>query len=360
MGKILLLLLLLLLPLFLTAADPGMYVWNRQHNDGLKKAVTDYHKLSSGKIYYLAGELENTGKTVRIPLPAFAAPLRSVPVIRIHITHMKKSVPALTNEIAALYKPWSACGELQIDLDAPESKISYYKDLMLELRKCLPGVKLSATVLPCHLRHTTAFRELAKVCDYYVLQVHGLTKNKDGSWFILDEAIARTALDRADALQLPYKVALPLYSNTVERGKVIKPDLTLVADLARGREVIGFRLGVRGDPDALDLENALTLCRGKSYTPSLPLRWEEQEGGAWHLFIGNDGFFPENVTLELTWNKDFVITDQDTFNNAELSHDRQTLRLMLPPAGTEKPYLWIRCKGIDPAKTTPLTVQIKE
>ena len=33
---------------------------------------------------------------------------------------------------------------------------------------------------------------------------------------------------------------------------------------------------------------------------------------------------------------------------------------MLPPAGTEKPYLWIRCKGIDPAKTTPLTVQIKE
>ena len=352
--------LLLFLPFLLTAADPCLYVWNRQYDDALKEAVTSYYKTSSGKLYYLAGELENDGKTVRIPPPAFAEPERSVPVVRIHIAHMKKSVSALAGEVVALYKPWSACGELQIDLDSPESKIAYYKEFMLELRKRLPGVRLSATVLPCHLRHTDAFRELAKACDYYVLQVHGLTKNPDGSWFILDEAIARTALDRADALQLPYKVALPLYSNTVARGKVVKPDLALVADLARGREVIGFRLGVMGDRDALDLENALTLCRGKSYTPSLRLRWEEQEGGAWHLFIGNNGFFPENVTLELTWNKDLVLMDQDTFNNAELSHDRKTLRLMLPPAGTEKPYLWIRCKGIDPAKTTPLTVQIKE
>lgn len=359
MGKFLILLLSLLLsPLM--AADPGVYVWNRQHDEDLKKSVTSYYKKCSGKIYYLAGELENDGGTIRIALPPFADPVRSVPVVRIHIAHMKKTVSALAVEIAELYKPWSACGELQIDLDAPESKISYYKDLMLELRKCLPGVKLSATVLPCHLRHTAVFRTLAKACDYYVLQVHGLTKNKDNSWFILDETIARTALFRADLLHLPYKVALPLYSNVVEHGKVVKPDLTLVADLAHGREVIGFRLGAAGDMDVLDLESALTLCRGKCYTPSLLLRWEEQEGGAWHLFIGNKGFFPENIALEFTWHKDLVMMDQDTFNGAEWSPDRKTLRLLLPPAGTEKPYLWIRCKGIDPAKTPPLTVKIKE
>ena len=360
MGRILILLLSLLLPSLLMAAEPGMYVWNRQRSEALKKSVTNYHKSCSGKIYYLAGELENNGGTVRFALPSFADPVRSVPVVRIHIVHMKKTVSALAVEIAELYKPWRACGELQIDLDAPESKISYYEELMIELRKRLTGVKLSATVLPCHLRHTADFRKLAKACDYYVLQVHGLTRKKDGSWFILDETTARTALFRADLLRLPYKVALPLYSNVVEHGKVVKPDLELVADLAAGREVIGFRLGAAGDLDAVDLESALTLCRGQRYTPSLPLRWEAQEGGVWHLFIGNKGFFPENITLELTWHKELVIMDQDTFNNAELSYDRKTLRLMLPPAGMEKPYLWIRCKGIDPVMTPPLTAKIKE
>ncbi|MBO5958953.1 MAG: DUF3142 domain-containing protein [Lentisphaeria bacterium] len=326
----------------------------------MEQTVTAYYQKSSGKLYFLAGELEKDGSVDAIPVPGFADPARSIPVIRIHITHMKKSVSALADAVIPLFEPWRKCGELQIDMDAPESKIAYYEEFMLELRRRLPGIRLSATVLPCHVKRIIPFRKLAMACDYYVLQVHGLTTREGGSYFILDPAIARKSLALAQMLGYPFKVALPLYSATVSRGIVVKPDPELVAQLAAGHDVIGFRLGVPGDRDALDLETSLSLCRGETYRPSITCCWELQDGGAWHLFLRNTGYFPEKITLQLTWHKDLEITDTDTFNGAELSPDRRSLRLQLPPAGESRPYLWMRCRGADPGSITPLTIQIKE
>lgn len=348
--------LFLLFPLLTRGLDPDFYVWQRQQTPAVRKAVQDYFKNCSGNLYFLAGELENHGKTVLISPPDSYDPARSIPVIRIHIEQMKRSIPDLAREVKSCYSPWRSSGELQIDLDAPESKLLYYRDLMKELRSILPGVKLSATVLPCHLKKSTQFRELAAVCDYYVLQVHGLTREGNRT-FILDRATAFEAVTRAKKLKFPFKTALPLYCDTLRNGEFVKPDLQTVSDLAKvSPAVIGFRLGVPGDGEAIDCSTALKICRGEPYAPSVRIYWRQQKNGAWHCELHNQGFFAEKMTFRCT-RKRSLISDSGTFNGAEYSSDGNTLTLTLPPPGESKPYLWLRCGTADPNRIFLFTIQ---
>ena len=73
------------------AAEPEFYVWQRQPSAELEQAVGEFYKTCSGKLCFLAGE------------------------------------------ISCFYARWKAAGTLQIDLDAPESGLDYYRDLMREL-----------------------------------------------------------------------------------------------------------------------------------------------------------------------------------------------------------------------------------
>ena len=276
-------LMVLFIFLSLTGAEPEFYVWQRQHTPEMQSAVKEFYLKCSGKLYFLAGEIENDGRSILVSPSKKVDFKRSVPVVRIHVTNLKKTPAVLAGEISRFYVPWKAAGALQIDLDAPESRLDYYRDVMFELRKNLPGTGLSATVLPCHLKHTAAFRELASACDYYVLQVHGLTRWKK-IWSIHDYAEAVRAVTLAKSLKLPFKTALPLYCNQIG-GQWVQPDLTDVSKLAAVcGEVIGFRLGIPGDGSALDLETALQICKGQGYAPKLEKRWERKTSGAWHLF----------------------------------------------------------------------------
>ena len=322
----------------LFGAEPDFYVWQRLNSPELKQAVTEFYRNTPGKLCFLAGELENDGMITRIAPSKEVDFSRSVPVVRIHIKNLKKKPVILADEICGIYAPWKSAKALEIDLDAPESRLDYYRDLMLELRKKLKDVKLSATVLPCHLKHEKAFLALADSCDHYVLQVHGLT-HRNGKLSIYDHAEALKAVMLAKSLKHPFKTALPLYCNRVS-GKWIKPDMTKVSELAAVcGEVIGFRLGIPGDGSSLDLNTALRVCRGAGYAPKLESRWEKKSGGAWHLFIRNCGFFAEKVTLRLNFKE--APDDMDTFNHARLD-GKNRLTLILPPSGTEKPYLWVR------------------
>ena len=338
MNKTVFSLIFLLAFCFLTGAEPEFYVWQRQHSPEVHSAVKDFYLKCSGKLYFLAGELENDGRIIRI-LPSKAVDFaRAVPVVRIHVKNLEKPPAVLAEEIIKVYAPWKSSNALQIDLDAPESKLDYYRNVMLELRKKLPGAGLSATVLPCHLKHA-AFRELTSACDYFVLQVHGLTQWKK-IWSIYDYAEAIWSVTLAKTLKLPFKTALPLYCNQIG-GQWVKPDLAKVNELAAVcGEVIGFRLGIPGDGSALDLETALRVCKGQGYAPKLETRWEQRTGGAWHLFIRNCGFFAERVTLSLDFQEPPM--DMDTFNRARLNGKRNELTLILPPSEMEKPYLWVR------------------
>ncbi|MBO4631046.1 MAG: DUF3142 domain-containing protein [Lentisphaeria bacterium] len=323
----------------LTGVEPDFYVWQRQHTPEMQSAVKDFYLKCSGKLYFLAGELENDGRIIRISPSKAVDFARAVPVVRIHVKNLEKTPEVLAEEIVKIYAPWKAANALQIDLDAPESRLDYYRTVMLELRKKLPGTELSATVLPCHLKHDRAFRELAGQCDFYVLQVHGLTR-RNQIWSIYDHGEAVRAIMLAKSLKLPFKTALPLYCNQIG-GQWVKPDFAKVNELAAFcSEVIGFRLGIPGDGSALDLETALQVCKGQGYAPKLETRWEQRTGGAWHLFIRNCGFFAERVTLSLDFKEPPM--DMDTFNRARLNGKRNELTLILPPSGMEKPYLWVR------------------
>ena len=323
----------------LTGAEVDFYVWQRQQSAELEQAVAEFYNTCSGKLYFLAGEIENDGRTIPVSPLKKVDFKRAVPVVRVHVKNLQKTTTVLAGEISRFYAPWKEAGALQIDLDAPESRLDYYRDLMRELRTLLPGTELSATVLPCHLKHDQAFRELAGQCDFYVLQVHGLTR-RNQIWSIYNHGEAVRAIMLAKTLKLPFKTALPLYCNQIG-GQWVQPDLTDVSKLAAVcGEVIGFRLGIPGDGSALDLETALQVCKGQGYAPKLETRWEQRTGGAWHLFIRNRGFFAERVTLSLDFKE--PPTDMDTFNRARLNGKRNELTLILPPSGTEKPYLWVR------------------
>ena len=336
--------LFLLLPLIMFGAEPDFYVWQRQHIPEVQKAVRNYYKNHGGKLYFIAGELENNGRSIAVSPSECVDFSRSVPVIRVHIKHMKKRVPELASELQSLYQPWQKSKALQIDLDAPESKISYYRELMKELRRRLPGVELSATVLPCHVRHEKEFRKLAEACDYYVLQVHGLSK-EGNRWFILDGGIAFQALDRAKKLGYRFKTALPLYCNWLKNGTLVIPDMNLVSRLAaESSAVIGFRLGIPGDETALDLETASAVCYGKPYRPELQIFWEKEEYGIQRMSIRNRGYFPGIATFECQWTNIPLQLNAGVFNGATFRSGGKELRLPIPAPGESKVYFWVRSK----------------
>ena len=333
---------MILMPMLLLATEKSdFYLWQRTYTASVKNAIEDFYKNSSGHLYFLAAEFENDGRIILVKQFSSIKFERSVPVFRIHINHMKKTVSVLSDEICRAYEPYKIANALQIDLDAPESKIDYYCDLMLELRKKLPDVKLSATVLPCHLKHTKKFTELANACNFYVLQVHGLTK-ESGTWSIYDHKTAQNALVKAKKIALPFKVALPLYCNILSQKLLVKPDLHKVAELAvQCPEIIVFRLGNKDDGQSLDFDNAAKICNGK-YSPAIRFHWQQQNDFLWYLSIENCGFFAEKVTLKLEYDKESV-ADMDTFNYAILNGGR--LSIILPPSGTSRKFLWVRTKS---------------
>ena len=336
----------LFLPLFLMASDAGFYVWQREYSSELKSAVSYFYRQSNGELYFLAGELENDEKAVTISPAPFIDFKRTTAVIRIHIRNLDKRPDILAEKILPLYTPWSKTGKLQIDLDCPESKLDYYPELIKALSKKLPDTRISATVLPCHLSHYRKFSKLAEVCDYFVLQVHGLHQ-KNGRWQIMDRQTALQAWNKARQYKKNFKTAIPLYSNYVE-GKCITPDLDFTAKLAQVAQktggVIGFRLGIDGDRNSLDLASGIKIVIGIKVEPEISLVWKEQSSGAWHLLLRSTGIFSQKVKIRLNLPPDAEITDFDTFNGAETVDGIKYISLILPPCGREKAYLWLRCK----------------
>lgn len=352
----------LFLSLFLAGsclAGVDFYLWQRQHTGEVETAAETFYLQSTGKLAYLAGELENPRRKIRIAPPDFIKFDRSRAVVRIHTSWMKLPPEQLASEIRKLYLPWQKCKALEIDLDAPESKLDYYTSLMQELRKLLPATILSATVLPCHLKHSRKFTALAAACDFYVLQVHGLNKEK-GYWEIFDYPAAAAAVKKARSFQRPFKTALPLYSNNISADLLVKPDLHKVAALAKQAEqVIGFRLGIAGDGNSLDWQTAAAVCRKQGYAPELKVKWEKQSNGAWILTIGNRGYFAENVTLLLKTSTPEKLLDADTFGQIRFDRQINGVFLRLPPTGTQKKIMWVRLTG-DESPENIFTISIKD
>lgn len=335
------------------------YLWQRIHTDEVQTAIRDFYSQSKGKLYCIAGEVNKSGIAISIKPSAAISLDRSAAVIRIHTGALEANYGypiRITDIIVDLFAPWQPCKALEIDLDIPESQLNSYADLLLELRKMLPDVTLSATVLPCHLKHRSAFSRLAYACDFYVLQVHGLNKDK-GYWSIFDYSESVKAVEKARSFKRPFKVALPLYCNNLARNLLVKPDLQKVSVLAKtAPQVIGFRLGVAGDGNSLDWQTASAVCQGKGYQPRLQMQWQLQSNGAWILNVKNIGYFAEKITLQLSDDLRKIMSDADTFNNALFDKRTGTVQLRLPPANSEIKVMWGRFSE-DPNKQSPITIK---
>ena len=125
----------------------------------------------------------------------------------------------------------------------------------------------------------------------------------------------------------------------------MQPDLHLTARLAKEvKNIIGFRLGVPGDKEALDLASVLQILNGK-YAPQLDIFWQQQANGAWYLMVRNIGFFPQKISCKFNLPEKTVIMDMDTFGSGKLDRMQRTIEFTLPPAGSVRACMWLRCSA---------------
>ena len=337
------------------------YVWQREHNPFVGRAVTAFHRAGCGRLFYLAGEIENSGRIIRVSPPEYLVRGESGAVVRIHVMEMRRSSPQkLAEKVSGIYAAWrdAGCDEFQIDLDAPEKRIDYYTQLMRALRKLLPdGTRLSATVLPCHTGHFRAFSLLARSVDYFVLQVHYL-QTKGGKNAIFDFDTACCSIVKAQKFCSPFKVALPLYTMKI-RGETAVCDWQEVSACAgfcriKRIPVVGFRLGNGSDPDSLDLKTAQDILNGLPYRPRLDVKVCRENNNTYTLYVTNYGHLCRRMTVNCSWKNSGVITDCDTLNGSRSngSLPPSQLDIELPHPGCSLPVLWMKTSGDVPPDIT--------
>lgn len=102
--------------------------------------------------------------------------------------------------------------ELQLDFDCATSKLDGYRVWLEAVQRRVAPLPVTITALPSWLR-SPAFERLARAAPNYVLQVHSVERpaSFDAPFTLCDPADARTAVERAGRLGVPFRVALPTY-----------------------------------------------------------------------------------------------------------------------------------------------------
>jgi hypothetical protein len=102
--------------------------------------------------------------------------------------------------------------ELQLDFDCATSKLDGYRVWLEAVQRRVAPLPVTITALPSWLR-SSAFARLAHAAPNYVLQVHSVERpaSFDAPFTLCDPADARSAVERAGRLGMPFRVALPTY-----------------------------------------------------------------------------------------------------------------------------------------------------
>ena len=194
------------------------YIWQRDWSPAVTTAITN----SAPSIrHFIALGAEISFRTTSPTVVNVPAKLPNAG-IALRIGSYRGDFNAATNLIATVaarllrdHKPT----ELQIDFDCAESKLTGYRQWLTALRTVTGNTPLIITALPSWLRQP-AFSNLVTATDGFVLQVHSL----DASLTLCDPVKARQAVEQADRLGIPFRVALPTYGYLVATdpaGKLI-------------------------------------------------------------------------------------------------------------------------------------------
>jgi len=224
--------------------------------------------------------------------------------------------------------------ELQIDFDCATSKLHGYQIWVESIRRRIAPVKLTVTALPTWLADPAAV-PLLRATDGFVLQVHSLEKPAgiDAPMTLCDPVAANAAVEKAGAIGLPFRVALPTYgylaafsdagellgisaegpSRTWPAGvrlKVVRSDPVVIAGLVREWTVhrpphlvglIWYRLPCDEDHLNWRAETLACVMRGEAPSPHLVAEVRRSEERLDEVTVRNDGTsdapFPGSVRV---------------------------------------------------------------
>ena len=271
-------------------ATPSFYVWQQLWSSNVTAAV---RAEPATTMYPVAAVVPAAGKSrlVAIPWEQLGGTKHDfVPTVRIPLKAFNRA--DIEDELVRIAQQLDRFGEIQLDLDCPESRLEEYTGLVRRLRKRIPQKQLSITALPSHLDNRT-FPALAAAVDYYVVQVHGLSvpQRIDEQAELMNPAVAQRALAEAESIGRPYAVALPCYAyemnfdgasgrflfltaerparraHTVKRRIAAHPAdlvrlLSRIRTLEHARGIIWFRLPVEGDRLCLPRPALKTIMQG--------------------------------------------------------------------------------------------------
>lgn len=213
----------------------SVYVWQRVWDDALRDAVRDAAPTVDA-FTVLAAEVSWTDRrphTVLAPVdyPALAATGRPIGIaLRIgpYPADISEQTAFIRDLAAALVKSARAAGvtpcELQLDFDCPDARLRAYARTLAAVRSGLDTTPLVVTALPSWLGRA-GWRDVARACDAFVLQVHSVTEPGGGAPLRLcDPASARQWAQAASRVGRPFRIALPTYgyvAGFAENGRLV-------------------------------------------------------------------------------------------------------------------------------------------
>jgi hypothetical protein len=344
----------------------GFYVWQQQWSSNVVEAVMAEPATT---LYPLATVVPASGPSQPNHVPwetVRTAGHQVVPVVRVPLKAFDR--PDLLDELVRLARGLDDCNEIQLDLDCPERRLGEYTELTAAFRKQVPDKQLSITALPAHLNNR-AFERLAQTTDYYVLQLHGLDvpDHIGDAAELMNLRTAERAIDRAETLGHPYRIALPCYAyelnfdadsgkflfltaerparrqHTVKKRISAKP-----ADLIRlrqtNRATIWFRLPVEGDRLCLPRPTLAEIQSGRLPQDQVKCQVEHISDSTIELRIENTNVIhATKAELTLTWsdsNGTFDLYDGATHANRIQGQLPEKITVPVPPPGQSRKIGW--------------------
>jgi hypothetical protein len=330
------------------------YLWQRQWNANVRDAVEQAGSLSEvcvayAEIEHSSGSPPTVTRSLGLDWGLLARCGRPVGFgVRVHefpgdVSVAREPYPTLRVLVDELCQASLRAGlqpaEVQIDFDCPTSRLAGFATWLEDLRHTFPGETFVFTALPAWL-HSRHFTPLAHAAPGYILQLHWLAKPDAAGHpptTLCDPMQARTAVEQAARLGIPFRVALPTYGYRLvldRQGRLVaaaaeesrfqgaRPppggasrtlmaDPTAMADLIAGWEarrpralqgVIWYRLPVAGERLNWQPSTLRAVMAGRHPAPKLSLKFEPAAtDGPCELRLCNDGEadapLPKSITV---------------------------------------------------------------
>ena len=310
--------------------DERAYVWQRDWTPAVVAAVSERGPTFSALNLLVAeltpaagGQSEPAVAWVH-PDPAAIGAQPVVAVVRVGLGPQGAAaldgLPALALEaVGRLRGEGVAVAGVELDLDIPTARLASYVPVFAATRAGL-GLPLSITGLPDWSSSPDLPAVLAQV-DGWTLQVHDFVPPRDAEHLVplLDADAALRAIAGAEALGVPFRVALPAYAYAVHfdtsgafaglsaeggpttrapRDRVLRADPVAVAAVVAAlradppshlQGINWFRLPVDGDRLGWAWPTLQAVRQGRAPQPDLRALLVDEGGGLYTVAVENQG-----------------------------------------------------------------------